>query len=96
VGFTTDTAESSFRYTQLVTINPFDLIVKRVIAKGFFMNHPDIEPKIPAALHEAVPLVASGAIKLPVAATYPLSSLREAVLHTQRGGKVLLDFRAAT
>jgi NADPH:quinone reductase-like Zn-dependent oxidoreductase len=75
----------------LVTINPFDLIVKRIIAKGFFMNHPDIEPKISAALREAVPLVASGAIRLPIAATYPLSSLREAVFHAQRGGKVLLD-----
>jgi hypothetical protein len=38
-----------------VRISPLDLIVKRVIAKGFFMNHPDIEPKIPAALREAVP-----------------------------------------
>ena len=28
-----------------VMINPFDLIVKRVIVKGFFMNHPDIEQK---------------------------------------------------
>ena len=74
-----------------VTINPFELIVKRVIARGFFMNHSDIEPKIPAALREAVPLVASGAIHVPIAATYPLSSLREAVLHAQRGGKVLLD-----
>ena len=77
----------------LVTINPFDLIVKRVIAKGFFMNHPDIEPKIHTALREAVPLVATGAIQVPIAATYPLSSLREAVLHAQRGGKVLLDLR---
>ena len=80
----------------LVTINPFDLIVKRVIVKGFFMNHPDVEPKIPAALRETVPLVASGAIQVPIAATYPLSSLREAVLHAQRGGKVLLDLRRTT
>jgi NADPH:quinone reductase-like Zn-dependent oxidoreductase len=77
----------------LVTINPFELIVKRVVTKGFFMNHSDIEPKIPAALREAVPLVAIGAIRVPIAATYPLSSLREAVLHAQRGGKVLLDLR---
>ncbi len=79
-----------------VTINPFDLIVKRVIVKGFFMNHPDIEPKIPAALGESVPLVASGAIQVPIAATYPLSALREAVLHAGRGGKVLLDLRTTT
>ena len=74
-----------------VAINPFDLIVKRVIVKGFFLNHPDI-----AALRETVPLVASGAIQLPIAATYPLSSLREAVLHAQRGGKVLLDLRGTS
>jgi NADPH:quinone reductase-like Zn-dependent oxidoreductase len=79
-----------------VAINPFDLIVKRIVVKGFFMNHSDIEPKIPAALRETVPLVASGAIQAPIAATYPLSSLREAVLHAQRGGKVLLDLRGTT
>jgi NADPH:quinone reductase-like Zn-dependent oxidoreductase len=79
-----------------VMINPFDLIVKRIIVKGFFMNHPDIEPKIPAALREAVPLVASGAIRVPIAAIYPLSSLREAVLHAGRGGKVLLDLSTRT
>jgi hypothetical protein len=74
-------------YLHLVTINPFDLIVKRVIAKGSFMNHPDIEPKIPAALREALLLVASGAMQLPMAATYPLSTLREAVLHTRAADK---------
>ena len=79
-----------------VAINPFDLIVKRVTVKGFFLNHPDIEPKIHAALHETVPLVASGAIQVPIAATYPLSSLREAVLHAQRGGKVLLNLRGTS
>jgi len=73
-----------------------DLIVKRVVVKGFFLNHPDIEPKIHAALRETAPLVASGAIQVPIAATYPLSSLREAVLHAQRGGKVLLDLRGTT
>jgi PAS domain S-box-containing protein len=79
-----------------VAINPFDLIVKRIVVKGFFLNHPDIEPKIHAALRETVSLVASGAIQVPIAATYPLSSLREAVLHAQRGGKVLLDLRGTT
>ena len=36
-----------------VMINPFNLIVKRVIVKGFFLNHPDIKPKIPAALRDS-------------------------------------------
>src|SRR5712664_4913442 len=51
-----------------VTIDPLDLIGKRVTAKGFFLNHSDIEPKISAALRDTVPLVASGAIRVPIAA----------------------------
>ena len=73
-------------------INPLDLIAKRIVAKGFFLNHPDTEAKIPSALRECVPLVASGAIRVPVAGIYPLAALREAVLPlAQRGGKVLLQ-----
>ena len=78
-----------------VMINPLDLIAKRIVAKGFFLNHPDIEAKIPSALRDCVPLVASGAIRVPVAATYPLTAFREAVLHAQRGGKVVLDVAGA-
>ena len=76
---------------QPATINPMDLIAKRVVAKGFFQSYPEFEPKIPAAVRESVPLVASGAIYTPVAATYPLSAFREAVAHVQRGGKVLFE-----
>ena len=66
-----------------MAINPFDPVVKRIVAKGFFLNHPDIEPNIPAALRETAPLVASGAIRAPIAATYPLAALREAVRHAR-------------
>jgi NADPH:quinone reductase-like Zn-dependent oxidoreductase len=76
---------------QLATIDPLDLIAKRVVAKGFFLNYPEFETKIPAALRETAPLVASGAIRAPIAATYPLEAFREAVAHVQRGGKVLFD-----
>jgi len=78
-----------------VTIDPLDLIGKRVTAKGFFLNHSDIEPKISAALRDTVPLVASGAIRVPIAATYPLAAFREAVDHVRRGGKVLFDVGGA-
>src|SRR5439155_98302 len=64
-----------------VTIAPLDLIAKRVVVKGFFLNHPDVELKIPGALRETAPLVASGAIRVPIAATYPLTAFREAVAH---------------
>src|SRR5438552_980907 len=79
-----------------VTIAPFDLIAKRVVAKGFFLNHPDVELKIPGVLRETAPLVASGAIRAPIAATYPLTALREAVAHVQRGGKVMFDVDGAS
>jgi NADPH:quinone reductase-like Zn-dependent oxidoreductase len=78
-----------------VMINPLDLIAKRIVVKGFFLNHPDIETKIPLALRECVPLVASGAIHILIAEIYPLTASREAVLHAQRGGKVLLQIAGA-
>ena len=36
-------------------------------------------------------MIASGRVHIPVAATYALSSIKEAVAHTQRGGKILLE-----
>jgi NADPH:quinone reductase-like Zn-dependent oxidoreductase len=85
----------AFMSGQSLTINPMDLIAKRVVAKGFFQNYPEFEPKIHAAVRESARLMASGAIHNPVAATYPLSSLREAVAHVQRGGKVLFEIGGA-
>src|SRR6201988_3066957 len=72
-----------------VTIAPFDLIAKRVVVKGFFLNHPDVEVKIPSALRGRAPLVGSRVIRVPIAATYRLTAFREAVAHVQRGGKVM-------
>ena len=79
-----------------VTIAPLDLIAKRVVVKGFFLSHPDVEPMIPGALRETASLVASGAIRVPIAATYPLTAFREAVAHVQRGRKVMFDVAGAS
>src|SRR3989442_977929 len=79
-----------------VTIAPFDLIAKRVVVKGFFLNHPDVELKIPSALRETAPLVASGVIRMLIAAIYLLTAFREAVAHVQRGGKVMFDVDGAS
>jgi NADPH:quinone reductase-like Zn-dependent oxidoreductase len=79
-----------------VTIAPLDLIAKGVVVKGFFLNHPGVELKIPGALRETAPLVASGAIRVPIAATYPLTAFREAVAHDQRGRKVMFDVDGAS
>ena len=78
-----------------VTIAPLDLIARRVVVRGFFLNHPDVESKIPSALRETAPLVASGVIRVPIAATYRLTAFREAVAHVQRGGKVMFDVDGA-
>ena len=41
----------------------------------------------------ATALIASGKLYVPVAATYPLSAIKDAVAHVERGGKVLLDMQ---
>jgi NADPH:quinone reductase-like Zn-dependent oxidoreductase len=49
-------------------------------------------PKMRAALTEATKVVASGTLRLPITTTYQPSQIQEAIEHSQRGGKVLLDF----
>lgn len=75
---------------QPATIDTLDLIVKRIKVTGFFLNYPEQEAKIPAALQESAALVADGRLVVPVAAVYPLSAIAEAVDHVERGGKVIL------
>ena len=48
-------------------------------------------PAFTGILREATALIASGKLYVPVAATYPLSAIKDAVAHVERGGKVLLD-----
>jgi len=69
-----------------------DLIGKRLNIDGFWMYYEEYLPKIRAALTEAIKVVASGKLTLPFTTTYQPSQIREAIEHTQRGGKVLLDF----
>ena len=49
-------------------------------------------PKLHAALTEAAKVVASGKLTLPFTAVYKPSQIKEAIEHSERGGKVLLDF----
>jgi len=55
------------------------------------MAHPEFAAKLAPAAGRAAEMIASGRMHIPVAATYSLSSIKEAVTHAQRGGKVLLD-----
>jgi hypothetical protein len=40
-------------------------------------------------------MIATGKLYVPAAATYPLSAIKEATAHAERGGKVLLHAQRA-
>jgi NADPH:quinone reductase-like Zn-dependent oxidoreductase len=69
-----------------------DLIGKRLNIVGFWMYYDEYLPKLRAALSEATKVVASGKLTLPITTTYKLCQIKEAIEHSQRGGKILLDF----
>ena len=74
-----------------MSLSPLDVIFKPITVRGFWMGHPEYAAKIPPALKQAAAMIASGLVHVPVSAVYPLSSIKEAVAHALRGGKVLLD-----
>lgn len=78
-----------------VPVNVMDTIFKRITVKGFFQSHPQYDALIPDALKGAVQLLADGLLHAPVAAVYPMSEIKQAVAHAERGGKVLLDIQAS-
>src|SRR5260370_17757987 len=69
-----------------------DLIGQRLKIHGFWMYYEEYLPKIPAALTDAAKVVASGKLTLRFPTTYKPSQIKEAIDHSQRGGKILLDF----
>jgi NADPH:quinone reductase-like Zn-dependent oxidoreductase len=74
-----------------MSISPLDVIFKSVTVRGFFLGHPEFASKLAPAVVQAAEMIASGRLQIPVAGTYPLSSIKEAIAHAQRGGKILLD-----
>jgi NADPH:quinone reductase-like Zn-dependent oxidoreductase len=78
-----------------ISMHPLDLVFKALTVKGFFMGHAEHAAKFPVALKEAAGMIASGQVRIPVAATYPLAEIKQAVAHSQRGGKVLLEVAGA-
>jgi NADPH:quinone reductase-like Zn-dependent oxidoreductase len=73
-----------------MSISPLDVIFKPLTVRGFWLGHPEYAAKSAPAVAQAAEMIAAGRVQIPVAATYPLSSIKEAVEHAQRGGKVLL------
>jgi len=74
-----------------MSISPLDVIFKPITMRGFWLGHPESAAKIVPPVAQAAEMIASGRVHIPVAATYALSSIKEAVAHAQRGGKILLD-----
>src|SRR6202050_1858618 len=74
-----------------MSISPRNVIFKPLTVRGFWLGHPESTAKSAPAVAQAAEMVASGRVHIPVTATYALSSIKEAVAHAQRGGKILLD-----
>src|SRR5271154_967665 len=74
-----------------ISISPLDVIFKPITIRGFWLGHPESTAKSATPIAQAAEMIASGQVHIPVTATYPLSSIKEAVAHAQRGGKILLN-----
>lgn len=74
-----------------MSLSPLDVIFKPITLRGFWLGHPESTAKTAPALAQAAEMIASRQVQIPVAATYALSSIKEAVAHALRGGKILLD-----
>ena len=79
-----------------MSISPLDVIFKPITSRGFWLGHPESTAKSAPAVVRAAEMIASGRVHIPVAATYALSSVKEAVAHALRGGKILLDIAGSS
>src|ERR1700757_5201834 len=74
-----------------MSISPLEVIFKPLTVRGFWVGHPESAAKSAPAVKQAAEMIASGRVHIPVAAIYALSSIKEAVAHAERGGKILLE-----
>jgi NADPH:quinone reductase-like Zn-dependent oxidoreductase len=79
-----------------MSISPLEVIFKPLTVRGFWLGHPEAAAKSAPAIKQAAEMIASGRVQVPVTATYPLSSIKEAVAHAQRGGKILLEIAGSS
>lgn len=77
-----------------VSVQPPDLVFKKLLVRGFFMYHPEYADKLNDAIAEGARLLAADKLHVPVAAEYALSEIKAAVAHLQSGGKILLNLGA--
>jgi NADPH:quinone reductase-like Zn-dependent oxidoreductase len=81
---------------QPLALDAHVLIGKHLTVKGYFLGDFDHVSKVLPAQIEAAPLVASGALRVPVAAVYPMSKIKNAVTHLLAGGKILIDLASTS
>src|SRR5580700_84656 len=74
-----------------MSISTLEAIFKDLTMRGFWLGHDESLAKSTPAMVQAAEMVASGRVHIPVAATYALSSIKDAVAHALRGGKIILD-----
>jgi NADPH:quinone reductase-like Zn-dependent oxidoreductase len=68
------------------------LMNKDITLHSFYEGRHEYDAKVPGILQEATAMIVAGTLHVPIAATYPLTAIKEAVAHAERGGgKVLLD-----
>ena len=79
-----------------MSISPLEVIFKPLTIRGFWLGHSESAAKSAPAVKQAAEMIASGRVHIPVAATYALSSIKEAVEHAQRGGKILLKIAGSS
>jgi NADPH:quinone reductase-like Zn-dependent oxidoreductase len=69
---------------------------KDITLHSFYEGRSQYDAKVPGILREATAMIAAGTLLIPIAATYPITAIKEAVAHAERGGgKVLLDANKA-
>ncbi|MGA5454471.1 zinc-dependent alcohol dehydrogenase family protein [Streptomyces umbrinus] len=75
---------------QPMSVDALTLIGKRATVHGFFAGHFDYATKVLPVIREAAPLVASGALFVPLGAVFDLDDIHTAIEQVIRGGKTLL------
>ena len=77
-----------------ISVSQINLIFRRIQIHGFFMYLPTYLPKLKDAKLQSLKLLEQGKINVPIAEIYPPERVKEALQHTIRGGKVLLQFNS--
>jgi NADPH:quinone reductase-like Zn-dependent oxidoreductase len=74
-----------------MSLNPYDVFFKNITVRGFLLKKFDFGSLVQPAIEQAAKLIALDRFRVQVAAIYPLSAIGDAIAHTLRGGKVLLE-----